>query len=145
MAILLEGASEAEKVEADYWLRQAEAQFEDDVFARDKGICICGAPIEVVHHLLTRKKFRRFKSLPAEIRTVWTLEDWGAPFVFNPHIEINGRGLCLKHHMPLVHGFGKVMTKLLLMEILFRHRERFWRGRSYWDWYHLPPFVEYLS
>jgi len=131
--------------EADYWLEQLEAQFKRDVFERDKGVCVCGAPIQNIHHLLTRKKPRDFKGLPTEIRKVWTLEDCGFPFVFNPHLEINGRGLCLNHHEPFAHSFGRLATKLLMCDVLYRCEKREWQERSYWDWYHHPPFVEFLA
>ena len=131
----------AQKLEKKYWLDQAEEQWKEDVFRRDNGICVCGAPIQEIHHLLGReKKSVRYKSLPADIKALWTLEQ-AAFSLFNPHIEPNGRGLCKAHHTPFAHRFGPIVRKLLLLEVLDRCGDRLWMGETYWRLYHRPPFV----
>lgn len=136
--------TEAQKLEKKYWLDQAEDQWKRDVFQRDNGICVCGAPIEQAHHLLGReKKSVGYKSLPPEIKALWTIQQ-GDFSCFNPHIEPNGRGLCLAHHVPFAHRFGPIVRKLLLLEILDRCDDSLWMGETYWRLYHRPPFVVHL-
>lgn len=131
------------KLEKKFWLDQALVQFKLDVADRDKGICACGAPIQQAHHLLGRGKPRGWKALPESIRARWIIETPNQE-IFNPHILINGRGLCLAHHVPFAHRFRPIVTKLLLIEILWRLKDEYWQGFTYPQWYAMPPFEEYL-
>jgi len=133
--------TEAQKLEKKFWLDQAEEQFKRDVFERDSGVCVCGAPIEVIHHLLGRSKPRGWKGLSEEVKAVWTIRE----DIFCSHVELNGRGLCLNHHMPFAHRFGPTAKRLLLRDILHDHADRMFGGKRYWAWYGKPPFLEFLA
>jgi len=131
-------------LEAKFWLIQAEEKFKEDVFDRDGGICVCGSPIEVIHHLLGRSKLRGWKGWPENIKTVWDIRPGDFTY-FSPHNPLNGRGLCLHHHVPFAHRFGRFAKKLLLIEILSRCGDMRWAGSLYSWWYRHPPFVEFLG
>lgn len=137
--------TEALELEKQFWLTQAHLQFKLDVIERDGGVCVypCQKPIQQVHHLLGRGKPRGWKGLPETIRARWIIETPNQE-IFNPHVPINGRGLCLGHHVPFAHRFRPIVTKLLLLEILNRLAEDYWQGLTYAEYYALPPFEEYL-
>jgi len=126
-------ASDKAALEGLFWQEvfDREAQFNAEVFERDRGRCICGKPIAQIHHILTRKKPRGWKSLPEPLKSAW------------PHIPVHGIGLCLGGHWWMGQAL-KHSQPLLLHYIRDRFGDIIWEGKTYREWLNEEPFRRWL-
>ena len=101
------------------------------VYQRQRGVCICGKPIQDFHHGLTRKKPKGWKALSEPLKSAW------------PHVPMHIIGLCNGGHWWAAQAL-KHSEPLILAWIYLFYGDEEWEGKTYREWLEGPPFRAFL-
>jgi len=101
------------------------------IFERQRGVCMCGKPIQDFHHVLTRKKPKGWKDLPEPLKSAW------------PDVPMHIIGLCKGGHYWAGEAL-KHSQPLLLAWILLHWGDMIWEGQTYEIWLRGEPFRRFL-